>query len=119
MVDGRPAPLSRSPRTPIDLAPGRGDVEIRFTALGFDEAPGARFRYRLEGYDRAWTDAGRRRSAFYTRVAPGSYRFEVQALHDDGGAWSAPASLAVRLRPHFYETAWFRAIHAGRANLVM
>ena len=117
VVDGSQLPFP--PAAPLDLAPGRGDVEVRFTALGFDEAQGTRFRYRLTGYDAAWIEAGQRRSAFYTRLAPGPYRFEVQALHDDGGAWSAPASLAFRLRPHFYETAWFRALLAVAAGLAL
>ena len=117
VVDGRPVPLY--PATAIDLAPGRGDVEIRFTALRLDEAAGTRFRYRLNGYDEAWIDAGTRRMAFYTRLASGHYRFEVQALHDDGGAWSAPAFLAFRLRPHFYETAWFRSLLAALALVAL
>ncbi|MEA2562186.1 MAG: hypothetical protein QOH06_3690 [Acidobacteriota bacterium] len=117
VVDGRSAPLHQGLR--LDLAPGRGDVEVRFTALGLDEAAGTRFRYRLDGYDKAWIEAGQRRSAFYTRLAPGSYGFEVQARHDDGGAWSTPASLAFRLRPHFYETAWFRSLLAIAAILVL
>jgi signal transduction histidine kinase/ligand-binding sensor domain-containing protein/CheY-like chemotaxis protein len=116
VADGRSL---RFPRAALDLAPGRGDVEIRFTALGFDEAVGTRFRYRLNGYDRAWIEAGQRRSAFYTRVAPGRYRFEVAALHDDGGSWSAPVALEFRLLPHFYETAWFRALLAALAGLAL
>ena len=104
---------------PIELAPGRGDIEIRFTALGLDEAAGTRFRYRLNGYDSAWIESGRRRSAFYTGLPPGAYDFEVQALHDDGGDWSAPVSLALRLRPHFYETAWFDSLLAAMAGLAL
>ncbi|HEX6861703.1 MAG TPA: two-component regulator propeller domain-containing protein, partial [Thermoanaerobaculia bacterium] len=120
VVDGRPAPLHGG--APLDFAPGRGDIEILFTALGLDEAEGTRFRYRLDGYDKDWIEAGQRRSAFYTRLAPSRYRFEVQALHDDGGEWSAPtprSSLAFRLRPHFYETAWFRALLAVAAVLAL
>jgi signal transduction histidine kinase/ligand-binding sensor domain-containing protein/CheY-like chemotaxis protein len=119
VVDGRSLPLTQGP---LDFAPGRGDVEIRFTALGLDEATGTRFRYRLAGYDKAWIEAGQRRSAFYTRLAPGSYDFEVQALHDDGGSWSAPtprSSLAFRLRADFYETAWFRSLLAAAALLAL
>jgi signal transduction histidine kinase/ligand-binding sensor domain-containing protein len=116
VVNRRSAPLHRGP---LDFAPGRGDIEIRFTALSLDEAEGTTFRYRLVGYDKAWIEAGQRRSAFYTRLSPRSYSFEVQALHDDGGAWSAPASLAFRLRPHFYETAWFRSLLAAAAVLVL
>jgi signal transduction histidine kinase/ligand-binding sensor domain-containing protein/CheY-like chemotaxis protein len=121
VVDGRSASLQRREK-PIELAPGRGDIEIRFTALGLDEAQGTRFRYRLDGYDDSWIEAGQRRAAFYTRLAPGSYGFEVQALHDDGGEWSAPTPrslLAFRLRPHFFETAWFRSLLGAAAVLVL
>ena len=117
VVDGRMAPLPRAGSAPLDLAPGRGDIEIRFSALGLDEAAGTDFRYRLEGYDTAWVESGQRRSAFYTRLAPGNHRFEVQARHDDGGGWSAPASLAFRLRPHIYEMAWFHAFLVIAAGL--
>ena len=117
VVDGRVLPLPSAES--IDLAPGRGDVEIRFTALGLDEAAGTRFRYRLNGYDRTWIEADRRRSAFYTRLRPGSYGFEVEALHDDGGSWSRPVSLSFRLRPHVYETAWFQALLAVAGGLAL
>ncbi|HKV13334.1 MAG TPA: two-component regulator propeller domain-containing protein, partial [Thermoanaerobaculia bacterium] len=116
-VDGRPAPLPRT--AALDLPPGRGDVEIHFSALGLDEAAGTAFRYRLHGYDPGWIEAGTRRSAFYTRLAPGTYRFEVQALHDDGGPWSPPAALAFDLRPHLYEKAWFRGLGVLAAGLLL
>ncbi len=117
VADGRLLPLPAA--VPLDLAPGHGDVEIRFTALGLDEAAGTRFRYRLKGYDGAWIEAGRRRSAFYTGLPPGSYGFEVQALHEDGGEWSHPVALPFRLRPHVYQTAWFRSLLAISAGLLL
>jgi signal transduction histidine kinase/ligand-binding sensor domain-containing protein/ActR/RegA family two-component response regulator len=117
VVGGRALPLPSA--APIDLTPGQGDIEIRFTALGLDEAAGTRFRYRLNGYDDAWIEAGGRRSAFYTGLPPGSYGFDVQALHDDGGAWSAPVSLSFRQLPHVYETAWFRSLLAAAAGLAL
>jgi len=117
VIDGRTTRLPRA--TPLDLPPSRGDVEIRFTALGLDEAAGTTFRYRLDGYDATWIEAGRRRAAFYTRLAPGSYRFDVQARHANGGAWSAPAAFAFQLRPHLYEMAWLRALLAIAAGLAL
>ncbi len=117
VAGGRAMPLPS--KAPIDLAPGHGDIEVRFTALGLDEAAGTRFRYRLNGYDSTWIESGVRRSAFYTRLPPGTYDFEVQALHDDGGAWSAPVLLAFRLRPHFYEAAWFHSLLAVAAGLAL
>lgn len=117
VADGRL--LSFPLKPPLDFDPGRGDLEVRFTALGSDEAPATLFRYRLKGYDPGWIESGHRRSAFYTRLGPGSYEFEVQALHDDGGSWSRTASIGFRLRPHFYETGWFRALLAAAAVLAL
>ena len=43
---------------------------MQFTALSFREPRNVHFRYRLEGYDSDWYDAGTRRSAFYTNLPP-------------------------------------------------
>jgi signal transduction histidine kinase/CheY-like chemotaxis protein/HPt (histidine-containing phosphotransfer) domain-containing protein len=65
------------------------------------------FKYRLEGFDKGWVDAGHRRTAYYTRLAPGTYTFRVIASNNDG-VWSETgASFRFTLKPHFYQTAWF------------
>ena len=117
VVEGRAVPLFRA--AALSIPPGRRDIEVRFSALSLDEAAGTAFRYRLDGHDPAWIEAGQRRSAFYTGLSPGSYRFEVEARHDDGGAWSAPAALVFRLRPRIYETAWARALLAAAAGMAL
>jgi signal transduction histidine kinase len=62
----------------------------------------------LEGFDKEWVEAGTRRTAFYTNLSPGSYRFRVTA-RISGGTWSETgAVLPIRLRPHFYQTVLFR-----------
>jgi signal transduction histidine kinase/ligand-binding sensor domain-containing protein len=88
---------------------GRRDIEIRYTALAFVKPEDVRLRYRLSGYDESWTPAGDRRAAFYTRLPPGEYHFEVAA----GRLGSGPertAKLSFRLEPHLWETAWFLAL---------
>jgi C4-dicarboxylate-specific signal transduction histidine kinase len=60
----------------------------------------------LEGHDREWVEAGNRRSAFYTNLKPGEYSFQVQACNADG-VWSRSRTLALTLRPHFYQQGWF------------
>lgn len=100
-VDGEEQDI-RSGR--VVIAPGHKQFEFRYTALSFDAA---RFRYRIVGLDEDWVDAGNRRTALYSHVPPGRYRFEVMAS-DNQGAWSgAGASLEFRVRPRFYATAWF------------
>ena len=71
------------------------------------------FRYKLEGYDSDWVDAGARRSAFYTNLKPGKYRFLVEALNADNASGAVPAVFEISFPPHFYQTAWFYGIAAG------
>jgi PAS domain S-box-containing protein len=96
-----------------DAPPGRGDLLFRYTGLSF-AAPGkVRFRYKLEGYDRAWIDAGYRREAYYNNIPPGRYTFRVSAANDDGVWNEAGASYALTLAPHVYQTVWFYAVAIG------
>ena len=60
------------------------DIQIDYTALSFAMPQRVRFRYRLDGHDANWQEAGTRRSAFYTNLAPGTYRFHVIACNNDG-----------------------------------
>ena len=66
-----------------------------------------RFKYRLEGLDTTWQDAGGRREAFFTNLAPGRYRFHVIASNDDGVWNTAGASLAFTIAPAWNQTWWF------------
>lgn len=102
-VDGRELAAGASVR----LHPGQEDVEIQYTALSWQRPPAIRFEYRLTGLNREWTDAGTRRTAYFSHLPPGRYRFEVRADNGDG-IWShAPASLPVVVLPPFWRTWWF------------
>jgi signal transduction histidine kinase/ligand-binding sensor domain-containing protein/ActR/RegA family two-component response regulator len=95
------------PTNGMVLPPGSGQLEFQYTALDFRAPQGVQFRYRLEGFDSEWVDAGTRRTAFYTNVPPGSYAFHVSARNKDGSWNPRAATLAFRLRPHYYQAAWF------------
>jgi transcriptional regulator with PAS, ATPase and Fis domain/ligand-binding sensor domain-containing protein len=91
----------------LQVAPGHKDFEIRYSGLSFSAPEKVRFKYRLEGYDPGWVNAGSRRVAYYTNLAPGSYRFRVIACNN-AGLWNETgASLDLYLKPHFYQTIWF------------
>jgi ligand-binding sensor domain-containing protein/signal transduction histidine kinase len=95
-------------KTSLNLRPGPGELEVEYTALSFIAPQNVRFRYRLQGFDRDWVDAGNRRSALYANLKPSKYRFHVQACNSDG-IWNTEGSrFEFELPPHFYETAWFK-----------
>jgi signal transduction histidine kinase/ligand-binding sensor domain-containing protein len=103
LVDGRPADVEQDNEFP----PGAGNLEFHFAGVTLLEPRRSNHRYRLEGFDQGWVDAGTRRVAYYTNIAPGAYRFRVQASNADGVWNEAGATLSLRLRPHFYRTGWF------------
>jgi len=99
-------------RRPIEPPAGRGTIEFQYTAPTFRAATRVQFRYRLQGVDAEWVDAGTRRRASYSHLGPGTYRFEVMARNEDG-VWSAPGSaVSLVIAPRLYETGWFRALAA-------
>jgi signal transduction histidine kinase len=94
----------------LRLAPGDLALELSFTTPLFTRGDRARFRYRLLDFDPDWRVAGEERSARYTNLPPGDYRFEVEAANADGVWSAAPGTLALRVVPPFYATWWFRGL---------
>jgi PAS domain S-box-containing protein len=87
--------------------PGRGDLVFHYTGLSFFAAEKVRFKYKLDGYDKDWVDAGGRREAYYSNIPPGSYVFRVMAVNSDG-VWNEQGdSFKLDLKPYFYQTYWF------------
>jgi signal transduction histidine kinase/ligand-binding sensor domain-containing protein len=89
---------------------GHVHFQFDFAGLSFTAPQKVRYRYMLEGFDHNWTEAGTRRTAYYTNIPPGRYTFRVQAANNDGLWNTAGAALAFELRPHFYQTVWFYAL---------
>jgi signal transduction histidine kinase len=96
------------PAPAISVGPGRADLEFRYTGLSLSSPLRVRFKYKLEGLENAWNDAGGERKASYRHVPPGEYVFRVIACNSDGVCSEGGALLAVTVKPHFYQTVWFR-----------
>ncbi|RPI55386.1 MAG: hypothetical protein EHM55_08010 [Acidobacteria bacterium] len=87
------------------LPPGASTLQFDYTVLSLAPLSQVDFRYKLEGFDSQWTDAGARRQAFFTNVPPGSYRFVVEAGY--GTPRVSRAEWLFSIRPRFYQTSWF------------
>lgn len=92
----------------VRLPRGVRDFDVRYTGLHFTKPQSVRFRYRLNAGE--WVEAGARRTAFYTNVAPGTYTFEVIASAYPGQWPARGATVVLTVPPFFYETGWFRAL---------
>jgi signal transduction histidine kinase/ligand-binding sensor domain-containing protein/CheY-like chemotaxis protein len=100
------------PATVAQARPGRGDLVFHYTGLSFFAAEKIRFRYKLEGYDEQWVEAGDRREAYYSNIPPGRYVFRVIAMNSDGVWNEHGASFTLNLKSHFYQTYWFYGLCA-------
>lgn len=108
-LDGAPAAMVPD----HSFAPGTRNVAFTYTALSLAASQKIQFQFRLQGYDDHWIDAGTRRQAFYTNLAPGTYRFQVRAGNSDG-AWNwTGAEYTFQIEPFFYQTPWFYLLCAA------
>ena len=96
----------------LKVPPNPRDLQIDYTSPTFSIPQKVNFRYRLDGYDRDWHEAGTRRQAFYTDLPPGKYSFRVIASNSDGVWNDSAAKLDFSVAPAYYQTNWFRALCA-------
>ncbi|HEX8892379.1 MAG TPA: two-component regulator propeller domain-containing protein, partial [Terriglobales bacterium] len=90
------------------LPPLVRELEIDYTALSLVAPEKILFRYKLEGWDQDWQDAGTRRQAFYSNLPPRNYTFRVKACNNSGLWNEAGTSLDFTIPPAYYQTYWFR-----------
>jgi signal transduction histidine kinase/ligand-binding sensor domain-containing protein len=101
-------PNLRGPRTDLLLPPGFGKLDFVFTALSLIAPENVQFKYRLDGVDDRWVEAGSQRSASYGRLPAGHYQFHVIACNN-AGVWNeAGATLGFVVLPFFWQTWTFR-----------
>lgn len=106
-------------RKPVDvrldseLGPSLRELELHYTALSFVAPDRVRFRYRLEGFDTRWVEAGSRRSAYFTNVPPGRYRFVVTACNNDG-VWNPDGAVwAFEVKAPVWQSWWAYLLYLG------
>jgi signal transduction histidine kinase/ligand-binding sensor domain-containing protein len=92
---------------PLRIAPGHNRFEFHYTALSLTAPEKVRFKYRIEGLEKDWVDAGTKRVANYSFLPPGAYTFHVIACNNDGVWNETGVSLPFTLLPHFWQTWWF------------
>jgi ligand-binding sensor domain-containing protein/signal transduction histidine kinase len=111
LVDGQEQKTNRFSsvwQPSVTVPPGHEQLEIHYTGLNFSAPGEVRFKYRLEGHETAWTEAGNARVAYYPNVPPGNYRFHVIAGNEDGKWNETGGVLDVTVQPQFWQTWWFR-----------
>ena len=108
LVDGKDV----APEHVGRVGPDVERIELHYAAMSYVAPAAVQYRYRVEGFDRDWIDAGNSRIAYYTNLPPGDYVFRAIASNNDG-VWNTDgASVAFTIVPHWYATWWFRTLVA-------
>jgi two-component sensor histidine kinase len=115
----RPDDLGASTALSLTVPPGRGAINIHYTALSLQAPRKNQFRYLLEGVDPEWVDAGTRRSVSYNNVTPGKHLFRVVACNNDGVWNETGATLSLLFMPHYWQTWWFKPVLVAIGVLVL
>ena len=105
VVDGHPLSEGIS-----ELPAGTRRLDVQFAARALTSPSAIRFRYRLDGFDTEWVEAGPRRHASYTNLPPGAYRFNLMATNTDGTWPAQPTLWTFSVQPMFYQTRAFLAL---------
>ncbi len=102
------------------IAPGAQRVTFIFAATSFVAPTQLRFRYRLDPFDRGWTDSDGHSSATYTRLSPGQYTLRVESGRGDSVVWSANGdSIALMVRPTLWQSPWWRSFVLATTGLLV
>ncbi len=97
------------PRNPLRVMAGREEITFRFVGLSLADADRVRYRYRLDGFDKAWSQPEGSREASYGNLTAGRYRFRVLASNSDGQWNSSEAAVDLDVEPRLWQTWWFRS----------
>ncbi len=103
-VDGAPQSLANED---LRIASGHRSFTFDYAGLSYTMPSRTKYRYKLEGFDRDWVDAGTRRTAYYTSLPGRRYRFRVLACNNDGVWNNVGAELRFAVQPPVYLRWWF------------
>jgi len=105
LIDGKETPCDA-----IKILPENDSLEIKYTGLSFNKPEQIQFKYKIEGLDENWVEAGTRRRAYFTHLPPGEYSFRVSAANIDGIWNETGANLKISIKSPFYRTFWFLSL---------
>ncbi len=106
--DGRSVPPEDELNVPAHVA----RLSFGFGAISLRSQEGVRFRYKLENFDKAWTVSGSNRTATYTNLPAGHYRFRVVVFDTSDPTTVSETGLSFAKAPFFYQTWWFYTLAA-------
>jgi signal transduction histidine kinase/ligand-binding sensor domain-containing protein len=96
----------------VELPYRENSFTITFAAMSFVFTDKNKYRYKLEGYDQYWIEAGSQQAAVYKNLEPGEYEFYVQGSNYDGIMNAEGAKVTIVIVPPIYKRWWFSVLAA-------
>ncbi|MDJ1495252.1 two-component regulator propeller domain-containing protein [Cytophagaceae bacterium DM2B3-1] len=104
-------PFSK-PQT-IELKASENDFSIEFAGINYDNPQKHQYAYMLKGYNSRWVYAPPgQRTASFSNLPAGTYRFIVKASNGDGIWSNQNTTLAFTILPPWWRTWWAYILYA-------
>jgi two-component sensor histidine kinase/streptogramin lyase len=91
----------------ISLSHIENDISISFTSNSYLHTDSYQFEYAIN--DEVWKSLGNQRNLILSNLSPGNYSIAIRSLNHDNFA-SEPYTLAIEIKPPWYNTLLFRVI---------
>jgi len=103
---GEDSPLkySISETNKIELTYNQNFLSFEFAALCYSNPGKNQYKYKMEGLDKDWVEAGTRRFSEYRDLKPGKYVFRVQGSNNDGIWNEEGTSIEIIINPPWWKT---------------
>ncbi|MBZ0265180.1 hypothetical protein K8I28_10965 [bacterium] len=95
---------------PIVLGPEVRSCQFEFTLPDFLNERHNMYSWKLEGLEDNWSVPSRAAEASYSRLPPGVYTFRLVCWNGVGRTTELSHPIRIKVLPHFFETALFRAL---------
>ena len=87
-------------------------LTFNYVGLYYKDPLATQYAYKLDGYDKAWVQAGTQRTVTYTNLSPGTYTFHVKAANSDGTWSTVDESIEFSISPPWWQTWWAYLLYA-------
>ncbi|MDM8535559.1 two-component regulator propeller domain-containing protein [Desulfobacterales bacterium HSG17] len=107
--------LNKSPEKVREIALDwqQNFFEFEYAAINYTNPGKNHYKYKLEGFDRDWFDAGTRRFGRYSNLPDGNYTLKIIGSNNDG-VWNMEGiSVKVTVSPPIWKTWWFYSLCAA------
>ncbi len=89
----------------INLKYSQNTISLELISIGMQS--GAKFSWKLEGFDKEWTSPSGNRIITYTNIPSGKFALKIKMYDNTLTNVISERSIAIKLIPPFWRTGWF------------